>query len=74
MTPEQAIALLDAAPKRDKQSRINPALTEAEAIKIVRDAMSPPVSARVLLPNGHLEPLMEKRVLQVTRNQRRPRL
>lgn len=68
MTLEEANALLDAAPLSDKPSRLNPQLTVAEAIDIVRKGLGP----RALKTDGHLDPLYEKRVLQVTRNQKRP--
>jgi hypothetical protein len=73
MTLSEANALLDAAVADDKPSRINPALTRAQAVDIVRKGINS--RPRAIARGGiNLDPLMEKRVLQVTRNQRRPKL
>lgn len=72
MTLQEANALLDAAPVSDKPSRINKGITQAQAVEIVRKGINS--GPRALAADGiNLDPLMEKRVHQVSRNQRRPR-
>ena len=71
MTLSEANILLDAANPSSKPSAINPSITQAQAIEIVRKGIQGP---RALAADGiNLDPMMEKRVLQVTRNQRRPK-
>lgn len=71
MTPSEARALLDASLASGAPSRLNPNLTEAQAVSVIRAAID---GARALAADGvHLNEMMEKRVHQVTRNQRRPR-
>ncbi len=63
MTKNEALKLLKSAPQGDTQSRVNPALTQAQVVKIVENG----------LPDGELPRLYERRVWQVVRNQKRPR-
>lgn len=67
MTKEEALVMLDSAPNGDKPSKVNPALSESRALKIVR------VAIESYPPGKILNDLTEKRVYQVCRNQRRPR-
>jgi hypothetical protein len=68
MTVPEALALLDALEKSDKPSRVNPNLSRAQVVEIVRAGIQGP---RALSRDGmNLDPLMEKRVLQVSRNRR----
>lgn len=72
MTLQEANALLDTAPLSDNPSRINKAITQAQAVEIVRKGIN--AGPRALAADGiNLDPTMEKRVHQVTRNQSRPR-
>ena len=66
MTKAEAFALIDTAPCDGKLSRINPALTRAEAVKIVRAGIG---CQTVPDPFGGL---MEKRVWQVAKDRKRP--
>ena len=73
MTLQEANALLDTAPTGDKPSRLNPGLTLTQAVEIVRKGINS--GPRALASDGiNLDPLMEKRVYQVTRNRKRPRM
>ncbi len=65
----EAIALLDGTKAKDKPSRINQSLTENQAIEIIRRG----IECCKTDANGDIADWMEKRVHQVTRNQRRPR-
>lgn len=72
MTLQEANTLLDSAPANDKPSRVNKGITQAQAVDIVRNGINS--GPRALAADGiNLDPLMEKRVHQVARNQRRPR-
>lgn len=72
MTLEEANALLDNAPISDKPSRINKGITQAQAVDIVRKGING--GPRAFSKDGiNLDPIMEKRVHQVSRNQSRPR-
>ncbi len=72
MTLQEANELLDAAEVSDQPSRLNAGLTQAQAVEIVRKGIN--AGPRALAADGiNLDPMMEKRVHQVTRNQRRPR-
>jgi len=67
MTKAEANKMLDTAPADTKPSRINPALTRAEAVQIVRagincETVPDPFSG-----------LMEKRVWQVVYDRKRPK-
>ena len=76
MTLKEALTLLDAAPASDRPSRINPGLTEAQAVEIVRKGISlmgRPVGLLPCEPDDRISDLAEKRVHQVSRNQLRPR-
>lgn len=75
MKLKDAEALLDDAPAEESPSRLNPLLTQAHAVKIVRAVVAsfgrPKDSP--CGPDDEIDPLMEKRVYQVARNQKRPR-
>lgn len=70
MTREDAIKMLDNAPASDKPSRINSGISELQAVQIVRKGLD---IDSFYGKDGHLNKLLEKRVYQVCRNQRRPR-
>jgi len=73
MTLAEANELLDNADTSEMPSRVNPALTRGQAVEIIRKGINS--GPQVLQADGiNLDPLFEKRVLQVSRNQRRPRL
>jgi len=65
MTKDEALKLLETAPRGDRPSRVNPGLSLTQGVEIViagvKDSRDP------------LIPLMEKRVWQIVKNQRRPR-
>ena len=65
MTKEEALELLETAPADSQPSKINPSLTRAQGVDIVRGGVE--------ASSDPLPPLMEKRVWQVVKNQRRPR-
>ena len=67
MTKTEALDLIDIAPCDSRPSRINPALTRADAVNIVRVGISRPTVPDPF--NG----LMEKRVWQVVYDQKRPK-
>jgi hypothetical protein len=69
MTLSEARSLLDAAPLGDSPSRINRQLTMTQAVDIVRRAIESP---KAIWPDGSLDPIFEKRVLQVSQNRKRP--
>ena len=69
MTIPEAMKLLDAAPRGDGPSRLNPAFTVSQAIDIIKRGLGP----RFVDSDGHLIPVFEKRVLQVTTNRVRVR-
>lgn len=74
MTLKEAYQLLDEAPKSDKPSRLNKFLTESQAVEIVRNAVATlgqPHNQPCQL-DEHIDPLAEKRVHQVCKNQVRP--
>lgn len=72
MTIKEANDLLDGAPISAKPSRVNPYMTEADAVDIVRKGLNS--GLRVLEPDGvTLIPLYAKRVMQVSKNQKCPR-
>lgn len=71
MTVKEARELLKTAPTGEKPARLNPTLTQSQAVGIVQDGVDD-IGNR----DGEdfvLSDLMEKRVWQVVRNQRRPR-
>jgi hypothetical protein len=71
MTLNEANSLLDAAPLSDKPSRINKGITQTQSIEIMRKGINS--GPRALAADGiNLDPLMEKRVRQVTLNRKRP--
>ena len=72
MTLQEANTLLDTAPVGDKPSRINRCLTQTQAVEIIRKGINS--GPRALGDDKiNLDPLMEKRVWQVVRNQVRPK-
>jgi hypothetical protein len=75
MKLKEALLLLADAPRGDTPSRINPYLTQAQAVKIVENAVATLGRPKnnPCQPEDDIDPLMEKRVYQVTRNQRRPK-
>ena len=75
MKLKEALLLLDAAPVSDKPSKLNPSLTQSQAVKIVKDAVATLGIPRdkILGPEDEIDPLAEKRVHQVHRNQKRPK-
>ena len=66
MTKEEANKLLDTAPNDDNRSRINPALTRADCVRIVRAGINCDT-----VPDP-FDGLMEKRVWQVVKDRKRP--
>jgi hypothetical protein len=67
MTKEEAIELLADAPRGDKPARLNPILTQSQAVEIIEKAI-------INKPDGAiLDDIFEKRVWQVVKNQRQPR-
>ena len=66
MTKKEANEMLDKSPADEKRSRINPALTRADAVKIVKAGINCPQTPD---PFGGL---MEKRVWQVYKDRKRP--
>jgi hypothetical protein len=75
MKLKDALVLLDHAPISDKPSRINPCLTEGQAVDIVLKAVATLGRPKdnPCGPEDDIHPLMEERVYQVARNQKRPR-
>ena len=75
MTLREAYALLDAAPKSGKPSRLNPLLTESQAVGIVFDAVATlgKPKDRPCELDEQIDSLAEKRVHQVALNRIRPR-
>jgi len=68
MKVKEALEMLSSAPQGSKPSAINRSLSQAQAVEIVRKGlMSHPLDEEV---NG----LYLKRVFQVCKNQRRPKL
>lgn len=67
MTKEEALELLKDAPYDDKPSRLNPILTQKQAVDIVLKPIEKMKTGEVL------DWIFEKRVYQVTRDQKRPR-
>jgi hypothetical protein len=74
MTLKEAYALLDAVPLTDVPSRINPSLTVRRSVEIVRKGIHLLGKRGGLCgPDDQISDMSEKRVHQVSRNQRRPR-
>ena len=75
MKLKKAIELLDKAPTGNEPSRLNPNLTQAQSVQIVRNAVATlgRPKGNPCGPEDDIDPLMEKRVHQVARNQKRPR-
>ena len=67
MNREEALKLLQTAPTSTKPCAINPAFTQAEGVKIVIGAVED------MKPGRKLGRIMEKRVWQMVKQQRRPR-
>ena len=75
MKLKDALILLDSAPIGDSPSKLNPCLTKTQSVTIVRNAvatMGQPKD-KPCGPEDEIHPLMEKRVYQVARNQKRPK-
>jgi len=68
MTKDKALELLDAAPYTSDPSRVNPGLTQIQAVDIIRNGLT----ERAIKADGNLIDMYEKRVWQVNKNQRRP--
>lgn len=68
MTKAEARTMLDAAPCGDKPSAINPGITQADAVRIVMNA----IGLEDAITSDPLNALLEKRVWQVFKNQKRP--
>ncbi len=71
MTINEALVLLEKAPSDDKKSAVNPSLTRDQVVTIVLRGITDNIE-----PDNYDSPLsdlMEKRVYQVVRDQRRPR-
>jgi hypothetical protein len=67
MTREEGLEMLNNAPVPKGKNRVNPSLSCAQGIEIIKTGIAS-------YPPGHiLSDLMEKRVYQVIRNQRRPK-
>ncbi len=66
MTKDEALEMLKNAPSGDVLSKINTGLTQRQCLDIVRSAVEN--YAKIELTD-----ILEKRVYQVCRNQRRPR-
>ena len=70
MTPTEALQLLDAATiSRDVKSRVNPSFSCGQVFDIVRDGI---IDIQARIAARPLDHIMEKRVHQVIRNQRKP--
>ena len=67
MTKEEALEMLKVAPRGGKPSKVNPSLTQAQAVDLVEGWLKNK-------PDGEkIDRIFEKRVYQVARNQREPR-
>lgn len=66
MIREEALMVLEFAPVGAEPCRINPALTQAQAVEIIRKAVES------YLPGQKLDEMMIKRVFQVCQNRKRP--
>ena len=67
MTAKEARELLKSAPNDETQCRINPIMTTADFHKIMTDCLNDHEEGDVL------RDILEKRVYQCVRNQKRPR-
>jgi hypothetical protein len=70
MTPTEALNMLDQAATHSGQSKINPSFSCEETKKIVRDGI---LEIQEQSGERPLYRIMQKRVYQVVRNQRRPK-
>jgi hypothetical protein len=66
MTKQEAMTILDEAPYDDLPCKINKSLTRKIAVDLVRAYVKEAPEV------GNIPPLMEKRVLQVSQDRRRP--
>ena len=66
MTKQEANEMLDTAPSDEKRSRINRALTRADAVRIVKAGINCKTTP------DPFDGLMEKRVWQVVKDRKRP--
>lgn len=75
MLLKEALALLDQAPAGEEPAKLNPSITQAQAVQIVRNAVATlgRPKGKPCGPEDKIDTLMEKRVYQVYRNQKRPR-
>lgn len=71
MTINEALVLLEDAPSDDKTSAVNPSLTREQTVNIVLRGITDGVQPENF--DTVLSDLMEKRVHQVVKDQRRPR-
>jgi len=69
LTLDEAFALIEAAPQGDAPSRLNPSLTLSQGRQIILNALQEQRRQGRMTVDG----IMEKRVYQIARNQRRPR-
>jgi hypothetical protein len=71
MTLIEANEMLSHAPRGDSPSKINPLITQAQAVDIVMRGINNG-SPKVMQSDGlNLDPVFEKRVLQVCQNRAR---
>jgi hypothetical protein len=68
MTKGEALLMLKSAPRSGKPSKVNRSLTEQQSVNIVETYVLSLSAGTVL------DDITEKRVYQVSKNQRRPRL
>lgn len=66
MDKVEALKMLESAPQGENFSKVNHSLTQKQVVEIIRKAVESQ-------KDGELNPMLEKRVYQVCRNQRRPR-
>lgn len=64
MKLKEAITLLDTAPVSDKPSRVNPNLTQAQTVQIIRDGIATldQPKDKPCGPEDEIDPLAKKRV------------
>ena len=65
MNKKEALAMLAVAPRGRVPSRINPGITEAQFVEIIRKA--------ILAGPDKVDGIYERRVYQAYKNQKRPR-
>jgi len=72
MTYKEADAILAGVPPSDKPSKLNPSFTISQAVQVIRDATLAGIGEGKA--DRRVDYWLEKRVLQVSRNQRRPKM